>query len=74
MMKPSLAIGARTKEAYLKTMLFQRSMTRDPFLTDVLAGETNVTAKPGVTCLDEHFPTTASTLPGVLEKHPTLPF
>lgn len=74
MMKPSFAIGSRAKEDYLKTILFQKSMTHDTFLTDVLAWETNVTAKPGVTCLDEHFPTTASTLPGVLEKHPTLPF
>lgn len=51
MMKPSFAIGARAKEAYLKTILFQKSMTHDTFLTDVLAWETNVTAKPGVTYL-----------------------
>lgn len=74
MMKPNLAISALAKEAYLKTTLFQRSMTHDTFLTEVLARESEVTAKPGVTCLDKHFPTTASTLPGVLEKHPTLPF
>lgn len=57
MMKPSLAIRARAKEAYLKTTLFQRSVTHDTFLTDVLAWETKVTAKPGITCLDEPFPT-----------------
>lgn len=74
MMKPSLAIRAGAKEAYLKTTLFQRSVTHDTFLTDVLAWETKVTAKPDITCLDEPFPTTAPTLPGVLEKHPTLPF